>query len=161
MISKCKLTLLLLCEFVLRAAYFVILPILPFVIRDAGLKEEFAGYVFGALGVGQMLGSLVSGKALQYTGRKCMLLTSFIFFALLYIPVGGVELIEDKEKVGVTLLAARLVQGFFVGSAYTTIEAMFIVGYPDDEERQNANLLRLVVDCLGCVFGPVIGALIY
>jgi len=120
MISKYKLTLLLLCEFCLRASYFVILPILPFVIHDAGLKEEFAGYVFAAFGVGQMLGSLVAGKAMPYTGRKCMLLTSFIFFALLYLPVGAVELIKDKKRVGVTLLAARFVQGFFGGSALTT-----------------------------------------
>jgi len=121
MISKCKLTLLCSCEFCLRAAYFVILPIMPFVIRDAGLKEEFSGYVFAAFGIGQMLGSLVSGKAMQYTGRKCMLLTSFIFFALMFLPVGAVELIKDTNQAGVILLVGRFVQGFFCSAALTTI----------------------------------------
>ena len=38
---------------------------------------------------------------------------------------------------------------------------MFLVACEEDEERQNINILRLVVDTLGLVFGPVIGALIY
>jgi len=119
MISKFKITILLLCEFCLRASYFIILPILPFVVRNAGLTEEFSGYVFGAYGVGNMLGSLVAGKAMQYAGRKCLLLTSFIFFALIYLPVGTVELLQETNQVGFTLLAGRLVQGFFCGTAYT------------------------------------------
>ena len=161
MLKKSKLILLLSCQLCLRASYFIILPILPFVIRDAGLTEEFTGYVFGAFGIGPMLGSLVAGKAMSYFSRKCMLLTCFIGFALLYLPVGTVELIEDKNRVGYTLLAARLVQGFFAGAAFTTTVAMLLVDAEDDEERQNLNILRLVVDILGLLFGPIIGALIY
>jgi len=81
-----------------------------------------------------MLGSLVAGKAMCYFSRKCMLLTSFIVFALLYLPVGTAELIEDKNRVGLTLLAARFVQGLFGGVAFTTSSFMILFEAKDDQE---------------------------
>ena len=161
MLSKYKIVTLLLCEFCMRATYFLILPILPFVVRDAGLKEEFVGYVFAFFGIGSTVGSLAGGKVLEYVGRKSLLLTSFVVFALLYIPVGAIELMEDKDQVAFTLLAGRLVQGFCGGCAYTALCATFMQEAKDDEQRQNLYTLRHLVDSLGLVFGPIIGAFIY
>lgn len=57
----------------------IIIPALPFIIRDFGLGEHWVGITFATFSLGMFLGGIVFGRLSDIYGRKKILaITSFL-----------------------------------------------------------------------------------
>jgi len=65
---SCKNVLLLLCYFTMRSAYLIILPMMPFIIVEKGLRPAFSGWFVAIYGLFYTIGGVVGGKLVLKIG---------------------------------------------------------------------------------------------
>ncbi len=77
--KKFSLPIILLTVLLDIVGFGIIIPSLPFIIRDFGLTENWVGIVFAIFSIGMFLGGIVFGRLSDIYGRKRLLaVTSFL-----------------------------------------------------------------------------------
>jgi len=90
-----KNKLLLLCYFTLQASYLIILPIIPVVTVEKGIRQAFVDWFVSIYGVAFAIGGLVGGKLVIRFGQHRVLVASFFTFAIMWLHIGAIELMDD------------------------------------------------------------------
>ena len=127
-----KKLILLLCYFTIRLSYLIILPMMPFVIVEKGLRPSFSGWFVGIYGIFTTVGGVVGGKLVVTYGQHRVLVASFCTFAFMFLPIGAIDVMDSSSKIGVILLASRAIQGFTAGAAKVAAEVMLLATAQDD-----------------------------
>ena len=112
-----KSKLLLLCIFTIQASYLIILPMIPVVTLEKGIRQAFVGWFVSTYGVAFAIGGLVGGKLVIRYGQHRVLVASFFTFAITWLPIGALELMDDPTQIAVILLLLRGIQGLITGAA--------------------------------------------
>jgi len=116
-----KNCLLLFSFFAISATYLIILPVVPVITVEKGLRPAFSGWFVASYGAFLAIGSLVGVKLAIRHGQHRVIVASFFIFGIMFLPIGAIELMADPTKIAATLLVSRAIQGFTAAIARVAI----------------------------------------
>jgi MFS family permease len=140
----------------------LLFPVLAPLGRELGLSELQVGALSTAYSLMQLLWSPRWGRRSERIGRKPVLLTGIIGFAVSFFAFGiiaelGMRHVLAPLPMWLLLLAARLVGGTFSSATMPTAQA-WAADLSEREKRTSAMAIVGAAFGLGLVFGPAIGA---
>lgn len=140
----------------------VLFPILAPLGRQLGLGEMEVGALSTSYAVMQFVASPFWGRRSERVGRKPVLLTGILGFAVSFFAFAICAELGMRGHLGATglfaaLLACRIVGGTFSSATLPTAQA-YIADTTERDERTQGMALVGAAFGLGVVFGPGIGA---
>lgn len=149
--SNRPLAIIIVTAFLDLLGFGIILPSLPFIIRDFGLSETWVGITFALFSLGTFIGGIVFGRLSDVYGRKNMLIvTSTLNFL-------GYALFLFSSNIWIFILA-RIIGG--LGGAGMSIAQAYISDVSKSEDRTK-NLGKMgAVFGIAFMIGPVLGGLL-
>ncbi|MFX1280441.1 MAG: MFS transporter [Promethearchaeota archaeon] len=143
-----NLPIILLIMFTETLGFSMVLPVLPFLALDLGLKVYQVGLISSIFSVCQLFASPITGKLSDRFGRKPVLVFSQFSTFL------GFFLLGIANAVWILILA-RLVDGL-LGSNMTVTQA-YLSDVTDPKDRTKTYGYSSAVFGAALIFGPVIG----
>ncbi len=140
----------------------VLFPVLAPLGRELGLTELQVGSLSTAYALMQLLISPYWGRRSERVGRKPVILTGIVGFALSFFGFGVVAHLGTKGVLSGGLLyggllAARLLGGTLSSATIPTAQA-YVADVTDREKRTSGMAVIGAAFGLGIIFGPGIGA---
>ncbi|MCG8591037.1 MAG: MFS transporter [Proteobacteria bacterium] len=126
----------------------VVIPVLPFVVKDLGASATVLGGILSAYAATQFLFAPVWGRLSDRFGRRPVLLSTIAGTAL------SLALLAASESL-VWILAARLLGGAF--AANVSVASAYIADATDEAERTRWMGLLGASFGIGFVLGPALG----
>jgi DHA1 family tetracycline resistance protein-like MFS transporter len=140
----------------------VLFPVLAPLGRELGLSELQVGTLSTAYAAMQFLVSPLWGRRSERIGRKPVLLTGVLGFALSFLLFGIVAQLGLRHVLGGTPLFAALVLSRAVGGTFSSATLPTAQAYVADttgrEDRTAGMAIIGAAFGLGIIFGPAIGA---
>ncbi|MBB6669127.1 MFS transporter [Cohnella nanjingensis] len=150
--SKSAFPLLLLNMFLAMLGMGLVIPILPDLLQLFGAGGQAAGYLVSCFGLTQFLFSPIAGKLSDRYGRKPMILTGLLLFAIsnfLAAIAGDLSF----------LFVSRLIGGMGSAALVPAIMA-YVADITTDEERSKAMSWLGASMSSGFIIGPGAGGLL-
>lgn len=156
--------ILFLTIFVAMLGLSVLFPVLAPLSRELNLTESQVGWFSTIYSLAQFLTAPLWGARSERVGRKPVLVTGLVGFALSFALFGVVATLGMQGALAgwplfAALLVARAVGGALSSATLPTAQA-FMADLSDRQDRTAAMGLIGAAFGLGIVFGPAIGALL-
>ena len=117
-----------------------------------GLGPEHIGWVFGAAGIGLLLGAIIGGRLADLVGRRPILVGSLLVMGAFSI---GTALVTDLPL----LLAMRFLTGVGLGGALPNMLALVNETSPPGKSANRVTMLGSAMPFGGAVLGALIVAM--
>lgn len=116
------------------------------------VSDDDGGWIVSALGIGGIVGPIVAGLLLDYTGRKWFIYATSIPFIVCWV-------LTYLAKSWVLLFVARLVSGISVGASCSVIP-VYIGEITEPKIRGAGSAMLSLMIQLGYIFGYGLGPLL-
>ncbi|ELZ95120.1 major facilitator superfamily protein [Haloferax mucosum ATCC BAA-1512] len=138
----------------------VVIPILPFYVRDFAVSDVFIGLLAASYSIMQFLFAPILGRISDQRGRRPVIMLSLLGSVLAWTVfgvAGEVDVLFGTSLAVGTLFASRMLAGAMGGNIATA--QAYIADITPPERRAGALGLIGASFSLGFIFGPAIGGL--
>ena len=135
----------------------LLIPVLPFVVRDLGQSDVVFAVLISAYPAAQFFAAPVLGALADSRGRRPVLLISQAGTLLSWLVFAGAYFVDGVGLVLGLIALSRVVDGLTGGNA--SVAAAYIVDVTDEEERTRTYAVQGAVTGLALLVGPALGAL--
>ena len=149
-----KFNLLFLAVLIDLLGFGIIIPILPFLVKDLNSNQEglLVALLLSTYSLAQFLSSPIWGRLSDKIGRRPVILIGLIGSSISFAYFGIVE-----EYI--LLLSSRILAGIFTGATLPTARAYVADITPPKDRARRYGLLGAAFG-IGFTFGPAIGSLL-
>lgn len=155
-VSRRTLPIILL-TFVNAVGGTLLIPVLPFVVREEGQSDVIFAALISAYPAAQFFAAPVLGALADARGRRPVLLLSQAGTLASWAVFAAAYFVEGAGLVLGLIAVSRIVDGLTGGNA--SVAAAYIVDVTTEEERTQTYALQGAVTGLALLIGPAIGAL--
>lgn len=157
-----KLTPVLLLTFVNTLGFSVLIPVLPFLVKQYGASEIVFGFLIAAYSAFQFLAAPVLGAMSDKWGRKPILLITQIGTFLSWLIFAGAYFLPDMMWLGLALplwviFLSRILDGVTGGNVSTT--NAYLSDITSKEDKAQAFGILGATFGVGMIIGPAIGGI--
>ena len=149
-----KFNLLFLAVLIDLLGFGIIIPILPFLVKDLNSNQEglLVALLLSTYSLAQFVSSPIWGRLSDKIGRRPVILIGLIGSSISFAYFGIVE-----EYI--LLLSSRILAGIFTGATLPTARAYVADITPPKDRARRYGLLGAAFG-IGFTFGPAIGSLL-
>ena len=146
---------ILLLTFVNALGGTLLIPVLPFVVRDLGQSDFVFALLIAAYPAAQFFAAPILGSVADHAGRRPVLLVSqagtlfsWVLFAIAYFVGDGAAL--------ALIAASRIVDGLTGGNA--SVAAAYLADVTTDDERTRVFSFQGAIAGVALLIGPALGS---
>ena len=148
---------ILLLTFVNAIGGTLLIPVLPFVVRDLGQSDLVFALLIAAYPAAQFFAAPILGSLADYRGRRPILLVSqagtlasWVLFAVAYF-------VTDSTAAALTLIAlSRITDGLTGGNA--SVAAAYLADIVDEDARTRVFSMQGAIAGVALLIGPAMGS---
>ncbi|MDH3683094.1 MAG: MFS transporter [Acidimicrobiia bacterium] len=148
---------ILLLTFVNALGGTLLIPVLPFVVRDLGQADVVFALLIAAYPAAQFFAAPVLGSLADSRGRRPVLLLSQAGTLVSWLVFAAAYFVDGAVLVLGLIAVSRVVDGLTGGNA--SVAAAYIVDVTTEEERTRTYAVQGAVVGLALLVGPALGAL--
>lgn len=146
---------ILLLTFVNAIGGTLLIPVLPFVVRDLGRSDFVFALLIAAYPAAQFFAAPVLGSIADYRGRKPVLLISQAGTLAAWVLFGTAWFV-DGDMALLLIAISRVVDGLTGGNA--SVAAAYLADVTTPDERTRVFSLQGAVAGVALIIGPALGA---
>ncbi len=135
----------------------LLIPVLPFVVRDVGQSDVTFAVLIAAYPACQFFAAPLLGAWADYRGRRGVLLLSQAGTLLSWLIFAGAYFVEGAAAVIGLIALSRVVDGVTGGNA--SVAAAYLVDVTTEEERVRVYAVQGAIVGGALLIGPAIGSI--
>lgn len=148
---------ILLLTFVNAIGGTLLIPVLPFVVRDLGLSDFVFSLLIAAYPAAQFFAAPILGSLADHLGRRPILLVSQAGTLASWALFAAAYFLTDSAALAIGVIAlSRVVDGLTGGNA--SVAAAYLADVVDEADRTRVFSLQGVVTGVALLFGPAMGS---
>ena len=148
---------ILLLTFVNAIGGTLLIPVLPFVVRDLGLSDFVFALLIAAYPAAQFFAAPILGGLADYRGRRPILLVSQAGTLLSWVLFAIAYFVTDSPGLAIAIIAAsRVVDGLTGGNA--SVAAAYLADTVDEQARTKVFSLQGAIAGVALLIGPAMGS---
>ncbi len=148
---------ILLLTFVNAIGGTLLIPVLPFVVRDLGQSDFVFALLIAAYPAAQFFAAPILGSLADHRGRRPILLVSQAGTAASWLLFGAAYFVTDAAGFALALIAAsRIVDGLTGGNA--SVAAAYLADVVDEDARTRVFSMQGAIAGVALLFGPAMGS---
>ncbi len=148
---------ILLLTFVNAIGGTLLIPVLPFVVRDLGYSDFVFALLIAAYPAAQFFAAPILGSLADHQGRRPILLVSQAGTVASWVLFGVAYFTTSSPGTALALIAAsRLVDGLTGGNA--SVAAAYLADVVDEESRTRVFSMQGAIAGVALLFGPAMGS---
>ncbi|MEM7093143.1 MAG: MFS transporter [Actinomycetota bacterium] len=146
---------ILLLTFVNAIGGTLLIPVLPFVVRDLGYSDFVFALLIAIYPAAQFFAAPILGSYADYRGRRPVLLVSQAGTLASWVLFGAAYYLDGGVALGV-IAASRLIDGLTGGNA--SVAAAYLADVVEEEERTRVFSLQGAIAGVALLIGPALGS---
>lgn len=148
---------ILLLTFVNAIGGTLLIPVLPFVVRDLGQSDFVFALLIAAYPAAQFFAAPILGSLADHRGRRPILLVSQAGTAASWVLFGAAYFVTDSAGFALALIAlSRVVDGLTGGNA--SVAAAYLADIVDEDARTRVFSMQGAIAGVALLFGPAMGS---
>lgn len=148
---------ILLLTFVNAIGGTILIPVLPFVVRDLGQSDVVYALLIAAYPAAQFFAAPVLGSLADHFGRRPVLIASQAGTLASWMLFGAAWFFDSSAVVLALIAASRIVDGLTGGNA--SVAAAYLADVTVEDERSRVFGAQGAITGAALLLGPVIGSL--
>ena len=148
---------ILLLTFVNAIGGTLLIPVLPFVVRDLGQSDFVFALLIAAYPAAQFFAAPILGSLADHRGRRPILLVSQAGTLASWVLFGVAYFVTDSVGLALGLIAlSRIVDGLTGGNA--SVAAAYLADIVDEEARTRVFSMQGAIAGVALLIGPALGS---
>ncbi len=148
---------ILLLTFVNAIGGTLLIPVLPFVVRDLGLSDFVFALLIAAYPAAQFFAAPILGGLADHRGRRPILLVSQAGTLASWVLFGAAYFFTDSVAIALSLIAlSRIVDGLTGGNA--SVAAAYLADVVEGDARTRVFSLQGAITGVALLIGPAMGS---
>lgn len=148
---------IILLTFVNALGGTLLIPVLPFIVRDLGQSDVVFAVLIATYPAAQFFAAPVLGALADARGRRPILLLSQAGTLLSWVVFAAAWFLDGAGPVLGLIAVSRVVDGLTGGNA--SVAAAYLVDVTDEDERTRTYAVQGAVAGVALLVGPALGAL--
>jgi DHA1 family tetracycline resistance protein-like MFS transporter len=146
---------ILLLTFVNAIGGTLLIPVLPFVVRDLGYSDVVFALLIAAYPFSQFFAAPILGSLADHLGRRPVLIVSQAGTLLSWVCFAAAWFVGDDAALAL-IAASRVVDGLTGGNA--SVAAAYLADVTTDEERTKVFSQQGAIAGIALIIGPALGS---
>lgn len=148
---------ILLLTFVNAIGGTLLIPVLPFVVRDLGLSDFVFALLIAAYPAAQFFAAPILGSLADHRGRRPILIISQAGTLASWILFGVAYFLTDSAGLAIGIIAlSRIVDGLTGGNA--SVAAAYLADIVEEDARTRVFSLQGAIAGVALLIGPALGS---
>ena len=147
---------ILLLTFVNAMGGMLLIPVLPFVVRDLGYSDVVYSLLIAAYPAAQFFAAPMLGGYADYRGRRPVLLISQFGTLLSWVLFGAAYFIDGAGLALAVIAASRVVDGLTGGNQ--SVAAAYLADVVEGDQRTRVFSLQGAIAGMALLVGPSLGS---
>lgn len=148
---------ILLLTFVNAIGGTILIPVLPFIVRDAGQSDLVFALLIAAYPACQFFAAPIMGSWADRKGRRPVLLASQAGTLVSWVVFAGAYFVDGAGSVIGLIAVSRIIDGLTGGNQ--SVAAAYIVDVTEEDERTRVYGIQGSVAGLALLVGPALGSI--
>jgi MFS family permease len=147
---------ILLLTFVNALGGMLLIPVLPFVVRDLGYNDVVYSLLIAAYPAAQFFAAPILGGYADYRGRRPVLLISQFGTMLSWVLFGAAYFIDGAGLALAVIVASRIVDGLTGGNQ--SVAAAYLADVVEGDQRTRVFSMQGAIAGVALLLGPSLGS---